>query len=148
MYDSVAERSCCCVWGYGTTLDRGPPFSKPKEHKKTAYTIKYSWCQIICSLHKLDCSAMLIHLSMILFLLFSVYNQIFTMFNILFAIHYYLFILLFCFKINYSFVLVKYLFPLVETNYLVLKISFQISCRYWQVWSHFEDFVIRNTMVQ
>ena len=45
--------------------------------------------------------------------------------------------------------LLKYLFLIDETNYLILlKKIYKISCKYSQVWSYFEDLVIRKIMVQ
>jgi len=75
------------------------------------------------------------------------------MFNILFILHYYLFVMCkkFVRKNNYLFVLLNYLFPVFETNYLVLKkmIFFKkILCKYRQVWSCFEDLVMKKIMMK
>ena len=75
----------------------------------------------------------------------------FTTLNILFGEHYYLFIMFnFLFvKNNHLFVLLKYLFPVAENNYFIFKKYFwKIACKYSQVWSCFEDLVIRKMMVQ
>jgi hypothetical protein len=72
-------------------------------------------------------------------------------FNILFVVHYYLFGMFnfFILKNNYLFILLDYLFPEFEISYLVLKNIFKIIlCKYRQVWSYFEDLVIRKIMVQ
>ena len=50
---------------------------------------------------------------------------------------------------NYLFVFLKYLFPVSEIMYLSLKSAFKkLSYKYRQVWSCFEDLVIRKIMVQ
>ena len=75
----------------------------------------------------------------------------FVIFNILFVVHYYLFVMFnfFVRKNIYLFVLLKYLFPVVETNFLILKkYFFKKICKHRQVWSYFEDVVIRKIMMQ
>ena len=71
----------------------------------------------------------------------------YVMCNVLFVVYYYLFVVFSCFvrKNNYLFVLLNYLFTVLETNYLVLKkmIFFKILCKYRQVWSCFEDLVMK-----
>ena len=78
--------------------------------------------------------------------------HLFVMFNILFILHYYLFVMgkKFVRKNNYLFVLLNYLFPVFETNYLVLKKMFflKILCKYRQVWSCFEDLVMKKIMMK
>ena len=50
---------------------------------------------------------------------------------------------------NDLFVLLKYLFLVVEINYLALKNYFlKISWKHRQVWSCFEDLVIKKIIVQ
>ena len=57
--------------------------------------------------------------------------------------------LIFFIENNHLFVLLKYLFPVAENNYFILKNYFwKISCKYSQVWSCFEDLIIRKMMVQ
>jgi len=66
------------------------------------------------------------------------------MFNILFVAHYYLFIMF-----NSLFLLLKHLFPVAKTSYLVFKKYFKkILCKHKQVWSWFEDLIVRNIMVK
>ena len=75
------------------------------------------------------------------------------MFNILFVIHYHSFVMFnFLFaENNYLFVLLNYLFLVFKNNYLVLKnifLNILQFCKYSQVWSCFEDLVIRKILVQ
>ena len=85
------------------------------------------------------------------FRLFILYNQMFVMSNILFVIHYYLFVMFYFMFVenNHLFVLLKYLFPVAEINYLALKNYFlKISWKHRQVWSYFEDLIIKKIKVQ
>jgi hypothetical protein len=84
------------------------------------------------------------------FLLFILHTQIFVMF-ILF-IHS---TLLLCVMFNIfvrrkqSFVHgVQIFVPVMKINYSILKNTFKVLCKYRQVWSYFDDFVIRNIIVQ
>ena len=85
------------------------------------------------------------------FWLFIIYNQMFVMSNILFVIHYYLFVMFYFMFVenNHLFVLLKYLFRVTEINYLALKNYFKkVSWKHRQVWSCFEDLVIKKIIVQ
>ena len=85
------------------------------------------------------------------FLLFILYNQMFAICNILFVVYCYLFApfnSLFV-ENKYLFMLLKCLFAVAEINYWVLKKYFlKISCKHRQVWSCFEDLVIRKLIIQ
>jgi hypothetical protein len=83
---------------------------------------------LLCSLYRLNYSAVLAHLFMILFFYYLVYRikcsqclMFYSLYIIICSL-----CLIFVRKNNYLFVLLKYLFPVVETNYLVLKNIMQI----------------------